>query len=344
MENLGKLFAYVLERQKSDNFFKVRGAANNLFIGSRAIADAEVLNSIERCLTDYAIVGWRSRNWLDEFENYYSTWLSNSKNNTINGLNNFKPSFSTGTTQSFDSFYIRHRQKKFKCLVGEYFYHLKSWISNDFDWAFVNDINDLEHGDALVISNPFCDTGNTPPQFDELLNRCESKNIPVLIDSCYYSIASGVDLNLNYDCIDTVTFGLSKTFPVANLRIGIRYTKPSIRDGQTLHSDINYNHSLSACIGLELMKAYSADFVYDKYCNKHVEACRDLGLAPSQTVMFASGGVSWSTYNRTTMLREYQLNLDPVLFNNRICLNSFYENWDLYNKFRNYHENNTALL
>jgi hypothetical protein len=343
MENLGKLFAYVLERQKSNNFFKIRGDANNLFIGSRAIADAEVLDQIEQCLNRHSISGWQRRHWLDEFENYYSTWLCDSKNNTIHGLNNFKPSFSTGTTQSFDSFYIRHRKKKFKCFVGEYFYHLKSWISNEFDWAFANDINDLEQGDALVISNPFCDTGNTPLQFDKILNHCESKKIPVLIDSCYYSIASGVNLNLNYDCIDTVTFGLSKTFPVANLRIGIRYTKPSIIDGQTLHSDINYNHSLSACIGLHLMNSYSADFVYNKYYEKQREVCADLRLMPSQTAMFASGDANWSTYNRTTMLKEYQLNLDPNLFNNRICLNSFYENWDLYKKFRNCYENKTAV-
>jgi len=343
MENLGKLFAYVLERQRNENFFKVRGAANNLYIGSKAIVDPVVFNSIEQCLTEHAVSGWKSRDWLDQFESYYSEWLSASKNNKIKGLNNFKPSFSTGTTQSFDSFYIRHRKKKFKCLVGEYFYHLKSWISNSFDWEFVRSVSDLKSGDALVISNPFCDTGNTPVQFKEILDHCELHNIPVLIDSCYFSIAAGVELDLNYDCIDTVAFGLSKTFTVANLRIGIRYTKPSIADGQTLHSDINYNHSLSACVGVHLMKSFAADFIYNSYREKQSEVCSDLGISPSQTVMFASGDAAWSTYNRATMLKEYQLDLDPALFNNRICLNSFYENWDLYKKFRNHNENKNAV-
>jgi hypothetical protein len=344
MENLGKLFAYVIESKKNNNFFWVRGQANNLYIGSKAVADSDVLNYLSSIIgSSSAVTGWQDRVWLTKFESEYSNWLHSSKNNSIFGLDDYRVSFSTGTTQGFDSFYLRHRDKKFKCLVGEYFYHLKSWVSNKFDWQFIKDSSELEPGDAFVISVPFCDTGDIPGNLDELLNACEKLNIPVLIDCCYYSISCGINLNLSYNCIDTVLFGLSKTFPVANLRIGIRYTKKQITDGQTLHSDINYNHSYSAYIGCMLMQKYSPDYIYDSYNRKQKEICQFLNLTPSYSVIFASGDNSWCEYNRSTMLREYQLDLDPDLFNHRICLNSFYENWELFKKFKAQHENNSKF-
>ena len=333
MENLGKLFAYVLECRENHNFFNARGQANNLYIGSKSIVDVPVSNFINNVLlsTD-AINGWKNKEWLNQLEESYSHWLLSSQNNRITGLEHYRPAFSTGTTQGFDSFYLRHRTKKFKCLTGEYFYHLKSWISNDIEWKFIDTLEELAPGDAVVISVPFCDTGNVPVKYVDILNACEEKNIPVLVDCCYYSISSGVYLDLNYSCIDTVTFSLSKTFPVANLRIGMRYTKRSIVDGQTLHSDINYNHSFSAWVGCELIKKFSPDYIFDRYKDKQHLVCTQLKLTPSNTVMFASGDSSWDTYNRSTMLKEYQLKLDPALFNNRICLNSFYENWDLFER------------
>lgn len=344
MENLGKLFAYVIESKKSKNFFEVRGQANNLYIGSKSIADDKVTDYIESLLSSpRALSGWKDRKWLDTFEESYLPWIQSSKNNTVFGLDKYRSSFSTGTTQSFDSFYIRHRHRKFKCLVGEYFYHLKSWISNKFEWGFICNVDELDSNDALVISVPFCDTGNVPIDYTDLLNKCEDLKIPVLIDCCYYSISGGLELDFNYSCIDTVTFGLSKTFPVANLRIGIRYTKNSIVDGQTLHSDINYNHSFSAWIGTLLMQEYSPDFIHNKYNQKQKELCDFFGLTPSNTVVFASGGLTWNTYNRSTMLKEYQLDLDPDLFNNRICLNSFYENWDLFKRFKTYYATDTRI-
>lgn len=335
MENLGKLFAYHVTAKKTNNFFAARGSANNLYIGSTAIADFEVVNYLKSVIvSNDAIGGWQDRQWLDQFEHHYIDWIQSSKNNKVVGLENYRASFSTGSTQGFDSFYIRHRDKKFKCLIGEYFYHLKSWTSNGFNWDFITDPSELLPGDAFIISVPFCDTGDIPANYHELLSTCDKLGIPVLVDCCYYSISSGLLLDFNYQCIDSITFSLSKTFPVANLRIGIRYTQKNITDGQTLHSDINYNHSMSAWIGYLLMQAYSVDYVYEKYNNKQKEVCNFLKLSPSQCVIFASGDATWNTYNRSTMLKEYQLDLDPGLFNNRICLNSFYENWDLFKKFK----------
>lgn len=344
MENLGKLFAYTLETKKSKNFFEVRGAANNLYIGSKAIADTQSINYLESIIgSANALNGWRQRHWLDIFEHSYLEWLQSSNNNFINGLDQYRPSFSTGTTQSFDNFYLRHRNKKFKCLIGEYFYHLKSWISNNIQWDFIESPDDLTPGDALVISVPFCDTGNVPGCYTELLSVCEKLHIPVLVDCCYYSISNGLQLDFNYSCIDTVVFGLSKTFSVANLRIGIRYTKHTIVDGQTLHSDINYNHSFSAWVGTLLLRKFSPDYMYNTYKFKQQEICQFFNLTPSQTVIFASGDNTWSTYNRSTMLKEYQLDLDASMFNHRICLNSFYENWDMFKKFKEKYANTTRV-
>lgn len=327
MLNLGKLFCYTVNADK--DFFGCRSVANHLLQGSRAISDSDsqtFLNNIDlkRAKQDHLPV------FVDEF----ASWVNSSANQII-GLENFEADYSAGTTQSFDSFYLRHRRRRFRCLVGEYFYHIKVWTSNDINWSFISDEDPLVARDALVISAPFCDTGNLPVNYDSILLECSRLSIPVLIDCCYYTIAGNINIDVRYDCIDTVCFSLSKAFPVANNRIGVRYTLKNIFDGQKLHHSINYNNLLSAYIGLEFIKNFKVDYVYNKYQAKQQEISKFFNIAPSSSVVFAVGDSTWSQYSRKNLLSAYHLNFDPTLFANRICLNPVYENWNLFTKFKN---------
>lgn len=269
--------------------------------------------------------------YLKEFENSFSSWLLAHSTNKIKGLEHYVPSFSTGTTQAFDSFYLRHRQRRFRCFVGEYFYHLKNWIANDIEWHFITEQDPISANDAVVISTPFCDTGSEHHQLTALLDSCEQLAVPVLVDSAYYVISGDVELNLDYQCVDTVCFSLSKAFPVAQLRIGLRYTRADIFDGQSLHSSINYNHNLSAYIGLEIMQKFGSDYIANRYRDQQQEICQLLpGLSASKCSIFAVGDNTWDSYSRANLLNEYQLDFSPSLFANRICLNAIYENWDIW--------------
>jgi hypothetical protein len=329
--NFGKQLAWLISTSKNKNFFASKDMAQYLFQGSRAVQDPDVLIACDHIKNN---INHNNNNCLKTFETSFIDWLGYHSSNTINGLEKFKPNFSNGTTQAFDSFYLRHSDRRFKCFVGEYFYHLKSWISIKKQWEFINDLDDVKECDAVVVSAPFCDTGDVHPNYKNLLEICEYKNIPVLIDCCYYPISGNIQLDFNYKCIDTICFSLSKAFPVANYRIGIRYVRQDVVDGQSLLSDINYNNVYAASMGINLISAFRSDAIYKIYREKQEEICSTLpGLTTTNCSIFAIGDDTWEMYSRKNLLNQYGLTFDPKLFTNRICLTSIYENWDLYKNY-----------
>ena len=271
---------------------------------------------------------------LSKFKNLFTNWVQAHESSTVIGLDQYQIDFSAGTTQSFDSFYLRHRNRKFRCYTGEYFYHLKTWISNQIDWSFITHDDPISHNDAVVISMPFCDTGSLHPDYEQLISTCEKLDVPVLVDCCYYPISGNIEIDVSSDCIDTVSFSLSKAFPVANLRIGVRYTK-NIFDGQKLHDTINYNNTLSAYVGSRIIDEFSSDYIYNKYKDRQMSVCDYFGLVPSNSVMFAVGDADWNQYSRRNLLNMYQLNIDPAMFKNRVSLVSVFEHWNLFEKIKN---------
>jgi hypothetical protein len=330
MEKLARKFGYwiaVRENQHCD-FFQARRRSSGLYIGSRINYDPNFtlpsIGNLENIIT--------SSDQLKKFEAGFLPWLQQHKTSKVHGLDQFQADYSEGTTQAFDSFYTRHRTKRFRCFVGEYFYHLKVWQSCNFDWAWTNG-QDLEPGDALVLSVPFCDTVVPHKDLDKLLDQCSQKSIPVLLDLCYYTISEHVEVNANHQCVDTVAFSLSKAWPVSTARIGMRYTRPNIFDGQKLHCSIGYNNNLGAAIGNAVLDSYAPDWLVDQRSRQYPVVCTLLGLSPTSSVNFGIGNDLWNNHSRRELLSNYGLSFDPSLFVNRICLNKIYQHWDLFRKF-----------
>jgi hypothetical protein len=331
MSKLHKQLAWAIAAREQLDFYQCRDQVQHLYQGSRAVRSDLINFKVDQTLLKNT---WRHHSHLDYFKQDFAPWLQEHSSNRISGLEQYQPNFSAGTTQAFDSFYFRHRTRRFRCFVGEYFYHLKTWLSNDVAWSFITDHDPLVVGDALVISAPFCDTGGMHPDFDAVIAHCNHVGIPVLVDACYYVISGGVELDVSAECIDTVAFSLSKAFPVANLRIGMRYTRNTF-DGQSLHDAINYNNTLSAQIGSLLIRNHGSDYIYNHYREQQLEFCNAVGLVASDSVLFAVGDRSWNEYNRSNLLQQYQLTFDPDLFVNRICLTPVFENWDLFELLKN---------
>lgn len=332
MLTLHKQLAWTIAASHSEDFFHCRDQVRYLYQGSRAVQDKQIMHKINQVLELQSL---QDSAHLNQFKANFAPWLLSHSLNNIIGLDQYCANFSAGTTQAFDSFYFRWRARRFRCLVGEYFYHIKTWISNQVNWSFITDQDPLAAGDALVISVPFCDTGSMPANYESIIDQCNALNIPVLVDACYYVISGGIDLDVTANCIDTVAFSLSKAFPVGNLRIGMRYTKPHIHDGQSLHDSINYNNTISAQIGNHLIYNFRSDHVYNKYRQQQLEFCNAVNLNASNCVLFAVGNNSWNEYNRRNLLQQYQLSFDPNLFANRISLTHVFENWSLFELLRN---------
>lgn len=342
MEHLGRRFAIVMAKAQNHDadFWAVRSAVNGYYIGSRVDRDyaVETLLADSIKLAD-VVCAANSSDKLRELEQRFTGWIQSHTSSTITGLEQYEPDYSEGSTQAFDSFYFRHRRRRFRCFVGEYFYHIKTWISNDINWSFITKKDPLLPGDALVLSVPFCDTVTPVQNYDSLMSMCNTLDIPVLLDLCYWPISHDLSVDLRYNCIDTVAFSLSKAWPVSTARIGMRYTRPGTFDGQKLHHSIGYNNNLGALIGNALLDNFAPDWIYTSRKSKYKTVCEVFNLKPTNSVNFGIGDASWHQYNRRELLKSYQLDFDPALFVNRICLNRVYQHWDLFRTFCRYELN-----
>jgi len=223
-----------------------------------------------------------------DYFNKFKEWMFSTHN--INGHEQYDQiCYTHGTTESFSQFYIRYRNaKRLRIKKGDYFYHSmmqKLWYSDNFAWL---DDDEIKEGDVLIISVPFAQTGDVPDNLENILNECDAKSVPVLIDMAYLNIAIGLEINLDHPCIEYVTSSLSKTFPVELNRVGIRLQKKKFEDQLYVINEDGYNYiNLQNCyVATQLMNQFPADYIYNKYFAKQKQFCNDMDLTPSQCVIF----------------------------------------------------------
>lgn len=247
-----------------------------------AIEDVNTTKVLEepldlQCLKDDKII--------DSFLCKYDLWIKSSTLNKFIGLDNYKHRcYSLGTSEAFDKFYMKNAKRRFRCFKGEYMYHKLSW-RDKFEWDWLDD-KPLSKTDAVVISLPFADTGDKHINYEQLLEQCCELNVPVLVDCAYFGICRDINFNLDYDCITDITFSLSKTFPVAYARIGMRCTKIDDDDSMFVYSKVNYNNKIGALLGIKYFERFTPDYITEKYVDKQLNFCNTIGVNPSKTVLF----------------------------------------------------------
>lgn len=234
----------------------------------------------------------------DQFLTRYRQWIGETKLNSFNNLDQFPVStFCNGTTEAFDKFYLDHCTRRFRCFRGEYMYHMASW-RNYFDWAFLED-GELQPTDAVVISMPFSDTGNQHPNMQHILDRAAELNVPVLVDCAFFGICANINFDFDHPAITTVTFSLSKCYPVANLRIGMRLTRVDDDDSLLVMNKTQYTNRISAAVGLEVLNTITPDWNVERWRDAQQDICRTLGVTPSNTVIFGIDYTDkYQAYNR----------------------------------------------
>jgi hypothetical protein len=264
--------------------------------GAFAIQDPEIINFMKSLTLVDSL--WQE-DITQQFCKEYKDWIKSSKNNLVRGLDDYKYAvYSNGTSQAFDMFYIKNKDRRFRCFKGEYIYHQLAWRNNWPDWKFIED-EKLSDNDAVVISLPFADTGDKHEEMEFLLHNCNAMGIPVLVDCAYFGICNDIDFNFRHECITDIVFSLSKTFPVAHARIGMRLTKQDDDDLMFVYDKINYNNRIGATIGLELIKQFGPDYIYEKYKTQQLKMCIENLVVPSKCVIFGIDyDGQYSEYNR----------------------------------------------
>ncbi len=262
--------------------------------------------AVNDCLWDNSI--------KQKFLDLYRSWITQSSLNIMSGLDNFPiATFSAGTTEAFDKFYLKNLHRRLRYFRGEYMYHQVAGRQYFKESKFVED-GDLDHNDVLVISLPFSDSGDAHPCMEQTLATCTKLGIPVLLDCAYFGICSGIEFNFDHACITDLTFSLSKTFPVPHLRIGMRLTRCDDDDALLVMNKTDYVNRLSCAVGVELLENFAPDMIFNRYRDRQIKLCNDLGVVASNCVIFGideSG--NYAQYNRggTT---------------NRLCLSKYLDN------------------
>jgi hypothetical protein len=259
-----------------------------------AIKDHEVVKLLESLRVENLF----NETIQEEFLNKFKEWILSTTNNTVNGLEKYPYAcFANGTTEAFDKFYGKHSKRRFRFFKGEYVYHRLSCRNYGYKWQYIED-GAIEENDVVIISLPFSNTGNRHEHMDTILDQCDLLNVPVLLDCVYFGVCKDIDFNLDRDCVKELTFGLSKSLLSAHLRIGMRLSKVDDDDPLFVTNKIGYTNRMSAHIGLELIKKFSPDYMYNKYRQRQLEYCNILGVEVSNCVMFGLGDSKWEEYNR----------------------------------------------
>lgn len=257
------------------------------FSGGRCIPDVDTLDFLSRVLDQVNIHTYFKDIHLD-FCAKYRAWVESTELNIVSGLDQFPyQQFTQGTTEAIDKFYMRHRDKTIKVLSGEYPYHTKA--------GYAQRIDTLTSKDALIISLPFASTGSQH-RYKELLQEATNLNIPVFVDCAWFGTCYDLRFDFYYPCIEEISFSLSKTFPLAHLRVGCRFTK--VKDGLTLYSDAGYLNWLSQWVGIQFLDHFSPDYIPQKYYKAQQSFCKNLNVTPSNCIQIATGNKEWEHLDR----------------------------------------------
>lgn len=265
--------------------------------GAFSIKDPDFLKSLSDYIPPWDLI-LNGNYHTNEFCEQYLKWIKNSRHSGFKGLEDFPHyAFSAGTTESFDKFYMKNHSRRFRCFRGEYLYHELTWRNCWPNWSYI-ETEEINTNDAVVISLPFADTGDCHKEYRQLMEKCTELKVPVLVDCAYFGLVTEFEFDLSYPCITDVTFSLSKYFPIAHARVGMRLTRNNDDDPLFVYQRGSYNNKHGAVLGQFLMSNFDCDFLIDRYRQRQIEFSEFLNICPTRTIMFALGDSKWQDYSR----------------------------------------------
>ena len=221
----------------------------------------------------------------EEYLDTFHSLIQRNKLNNMTGLERFsKRHLINGTTQSFDECYLRNSKRRLRIFRGEYAYHKR--VNPDF--SYIEDAP-LEKNDYMIISLPFCSSGDKHSQMDEVLIQAQKLDIPVEIDCAYFGTCHSIEYDFNSPAIKAVCFSLSKGMGLGDIRSGIRYS--DYDDDYPIAQQNNYHHTVkfAAKIGIHMMSRFDFDYIPSLYREHQESFCHDLGITPTKCMHLALG-------------------------------------------------------
>lgn len=214
---------------------------------------------------------------IETFIETYKNWIITSKNNCVTGLNNLSAYVTDGVTGAFSDFEKSYKHLETCVFRGEYPYHHTLGIKS------IDNLKELSKQNKLIISYPFSAHGNKHEHFDDIIDYCNLCDIPVFLDMAFFGTCANVNIDVHQPCIKFVAFSLSKTFVTGFCRTGICFTNEQ-NIAMKLINEYYYVNHVSLGMHTNLLKNFSADYVYNKYRSKQIKICNEIDFEPSDTV------------------------------------------------------------
>jgi hypothetical protein len=253
---------------------------------------------------------------LAEYADAWRTWLTTSSLKYLAGLERFPyADYTAGTSQTFDHFVLKYTStREIAVLPGDFQYHACMSRHNKFTYLTEPTVS---AGQALIISFPFSDLGSEHPEMRNLFEQCNQLGVPVCLDLAYWGVAKQVRLDLDkYPCIKEITASLSKPFyTLENHRIGIRFTRDYCDDGISMTNEVNMQNTYSMSLGVDFMKTFDADWIWNQYQTRYFAVCEELNLISTDTIIFALGDQHRHKEFNRGVANKY-----------RVCVSTYLEN------------------
>lgn len=272
---------------------------NDLNKGSHPIPSKKIFNflkklkiSLNKSLFDY--------DSLERYKNNYLNWIKSDKLNHLKNIQKFPHvCYSSGTSESMINFVLKYKDRTIKTFKGEFVFHKLNCRNNDIKFSYLDDNLKLNSNDAVIISLPFSDIGDIHPLMNSLIQKCNIMKIPVLIDCAYMCISKNINFDFDQECIDTITFSLSKGFwGIDKLRLGLRLQRKDYDDNLDIYNKWSTIPLHSLHVANEIFRNFDVNWLWTTYREKYFSVCKKYNLTPTNSILHALGGIEYAEYNR----------------------------------------------
>ena len=316
-QSLNKSYSGEKSWDKVDtNFQSVYGRAKYLYCDTRAIRDIEYI----KFLKEYKLNFYEAHQDYDQYDNLVVTaelWLKD----YLNIPSSLKLLPMSATRNALIEFLQKNNNRKVRIHQQEYWNktQLKHYQVHA---EYFNEPSDIKENDCVIISVPLHGTFAVPTWINELFESCSKKGVPVFVDCCWAWLQHNFYLNLEYECVDTITCTLGKLFPIEGFRNGFKFVKQK----NVEKFDILYStNKLGSQLLIDLMKTFPANDIVKKYKGLQDFWCSKLNLKPTPSVhnAYASEDLLW--YSEHRMLAEDGVNQNvfsiiPLLENHDLII------------------------
>ena len=312
----------------SNDFKSIYGRAKHLYCDVRALRDPEHIDFLK----NYKMDLYKVHQNLDQHNELVDVATKWTGNHLYLG-DNLSLLSMPSTRNAVIEFLQKNKERTVRIHQQEYWNksHLKHY---KVDAKYFVNPDDIKENDCIIISVPLHGTYERPEWIYDLFKKCSSINVPILVDACWAWFQHDFFLDLNYDCIDTVTCTLGKLFPIEGFRQGFKFTKTKdISKYDVMYSTNRFGNQLL----IDLMRKFPANDIVKKYSDKQDFWCKKLGLEKTKSIHNAHSGddLLWYAEHKHLVedgVNQNLLNLVPLLENHELVVAFLEESGNMFHE------------